>query len=70
MPRKSIQFGLGSLFRLLTVLASTAAILAWTKPYLAVGADPPLNALPILAIAAGVFVLAILYPGKQPTEGK
>ena len=66
LPRnQTIQFGLGSLFRLVTVLASAAAVFAWTKPYFTVGADPPLIALPFLALALGAFVLALLYPSKR-----
>lgn len=59
--RKPFQFGLGSLFRLMTVLASSAAIFAWIKPYFAVGVDPPLIALPFLAMALGALLLALPY---------
>jgi len=59
------QFGLSGLFRLMTVLASVAAICAWIKPYLAVGVDPPLVALPFLALAVGVFLLALPYSRQR-----
>ena len=58
-PKPAFQFGLGSLLRLMTILASTAAIFAWLRPYFAVGVDPPLMALPILGVALGVLILAI-----------
>ena len=65
-PRKlPFQFGLLGLFRLMTVLASSAAIVAWTKPYFAVGVDPPLITLPFLALAVGAFVLALPYCRKH-----
>jgi hypothetical protein len=57
--KPQVQFGLRGLFRWMTVLASTAAIFAWVKPYFAVGVDPPLIALPFLAMALLVFSLAI-----------
>ena len=66
VPRyKPFQFGLGGLFRLMTILASVAAIFAWIRPYFAVGADPPLIALPFLAMAVGAFLLALPYSRKR-----
>ena len=54
------QFGLVKLFWLMTLLASTAAIFAWLRPYFAVGVDPTLSALPLLAVTMSVFVLALI----------
>jgi hypothetical protein len=55
-----LQFGLMKLFWLMTLLASTAALFAWVKPYFAIGVDPTLTALPLLGLVLGLFAIALV----------
>ena len=64
--RPRLQFSLVKLLWLMTLLASIAAVFAWLRPYFAIGVDPTLRALPLLAVVLSVLVLALVKLCSQP----